>query len=100
VDIRRKTLLILVVMLFTLIAVMWISSEVIVKGGFERVEDQSAEKDTNRVLVALADDINTLDAVASDWASREPIRQYFLADASRDMLQMLDDQTFERLAFH
>jgi PAS domain S-box-containing protein len=68
--------------------------------GFTRVEDNSAQKDTNRVLVALGNDINTLDAVAHDWASRDDTRNFLLNTSSVTSWSRLDSDTFERLQFN
>ncbi|MFA5222180.1 MAG: CHASE4 domain-containing protein, partial [Methanoregula sp.] len=75
-------------------------SETVVLDGFSRVEDQSAQKDTNRVLVALGNDINTLDAVAHDWASRDDTRTFLLTTTSAASWSRLDPDTFERLQFN
>lgn len=75
-------------------------SETVVLDGFSRVEEQSAKKDTNRVLVAIGNDINTLDAVAYDWASRDDTRTFLLAKDSVRYWSRLDPDTFERLQFN
>ncbi|WAC05294.1 MAG: PAS domain S-box protein [Methanoregula sp.] len=99
-EIRTKTILILTLTLVTLIIIIGIASEILVAGGFARVEDQAAAKDTNRALAALADDINTLDAVAVDWISRGPGESYFSKGSAGGVPSTLDDQTFERLALN
>jgi PAS domain S-box-containing protein len=100
VDIRKKTVVIVCITLLCLILALYISSEVIVQGGFSRVESQSAQKDTNRVLVALGNDINTLDAVANDWASRDDTRIFVAANATGGQWSQLDTDIFERLGFN
>ena len=99
-DIRKKTVLILCIAIASLILVFLILSETVVLEGFSRVEQQSAQKDTNRVLVALGNDINTLDAVAYDWASRDDTRAFLLANDSPISWSRLDPDTFERLQFN
>lgn len=83
-----------------MILVFFVLSETVVLDGFSRIEDQSAHKDTNRVLVALGNDINTLDAVAYDWASRDDTRTFLLATSSPASWSRLDPDTFERLQFN
>lgn len=83
-----------------LILVLLAISQIVVMDGFSYVEEQSAQKDTNRVLVALGDDINTLDAVADDWASREDTRTFLLTTPSATSWSRLDPDTFERLQFN
>ncbi len=99
-DIRKKTVVIVCITLLCLILALYISSEVIVQGGFSRVESQSAQKDTNRVLVALGNDINSLDAVANDWSSRDDTRVFVAANASGGQWSRLDTDIFERLGFN
>jgi PAS domain S-box-containing protein len=100
VDIRKKTVVILCVAIAYLILVFLVLSETVVLDGFSRVEEQSAHKDTNRVLVALGNDINTLDAVAHDWASRDDTRTFLLITGSPASWSRLDPDTFERLQFN
>jgi len=100
VKIRNKTILIIGVTLVALFAVHLIASELVVMGAFGQVETQSAQKDTNRVIVALGDDINTLDAVASDWAMRESIWSYVNHAGAGVPEPVIDNQTFERLEFN
>jgi PAS domain S-box-containing protein len=99
-DIRKKTVVILCIAIACLILVLLVLSEVVVMHGFSYVEEQSAQKDTNRVLVALGNDINTLDAVAHDWASRDDTRTYLLTSTSAASWSRLDPDTFERLQFN
>lgn len=99
-DIRKKTVVILCAAIACLILVLLVLSQTVVLDGFSRVEDQSAQKDTNRVLVALGNDINTLDAVAHDWASRDDTRTFLLTTTSAKSWSRLDSDTFERLQFN
>src|SRR5208337_3841021 len=100
VDIRKKTVVIVCITLLCLILALYISSEVIVLGGFSKVEMQNAQKETNRVLVALGNDINALDAVTYDWASREDTIAFVTANISGTEWSRLDPDTFERLGFN
>ena len=93
-DIRKKTVVIVCITLLCLILALYASSEVIVLGGFSHVESQSALKDTNRVLVALGNDINTLDAVASDWASQDDTRAFIASNLSGEQWTRLDTGQF------
>jgi sensor domain CHASE-containing protein len=99
-EIRTKTLLIICATLLGLIVVLLALSQSVVLGGFSRVEQQSVQKDTNRVLVALGNDLNTLDAVTTDWASRgdtlSAVRRYPVSVT----WDKLDAATFERLQFN
>jgi PAS domain S-box-containing protein len=100
VDLRKKTLAIICVTLLSLLLVLLVLSEIVVLGGFSNTELRSAEKDTNRVLVALGNDINTLDAMAADWASREDTRGVLTGTSSAVQWSRLSLDTFERLQFN
>jgi PAS domain S-box-containing protein len=99
-DIRKKTVVIVCITLLFLIVALYASSELIVKGGFSRVESQSAQKDTDRVLVALGNDINALDSIAYDWAARDDTRQVVAGNGSRGQWSQLDADLFERLGIN
>ena len=99
-DIRKKTVIILCVTIGSLLLALFILSEVVVLAGFSQVEFHSAEKDTQRVLIALGDDLNTLDAVAHDWASQESTRTFLRENESGNSWSRLDTDTFERLQFN
>ncbi len=99
-DIRKKTVVIVCITLLLLLLVLYASSELIVQGGFSRVETQSAQKDTDRVLVALANDINAVDAVAYDWASRNDTRKFAAGELPAGQWAPLDEDLFERLGLN
>ncbi len=99
-DLRKKTLAIICITLLSLLLVLLVLSEIVVLGGFSNTELRSAEKDTNRVLVALGNDINTLDAMAADWASRDDTRGVLTGTSSAVQWSRLSLDTFERLQFN
>nr|WP_320161088.1 CHASE4 domain-containing protein [uncultured Methanoregula sp.] len=96
-DIRKKTVIIVGITLLCLILAIYISSEMIIQGGFSRVESQSAQKDMDRAVVALCNDINTLDAMTDDWASRDNTRQFVANNTPGEQWSPLDSDLFERL---
>jgi len=100
VDLRKKTLVIICLTLLSLLLVLLALSEIVVLGGFSDTELRSAEKDTDRVMVALVDDINTLDAIASDWTSRDDTRAMVINAPSSAQWSRFSDDTFERLQFN
>ena len=97
VDIRKKTVIIVGITLLCLILALYASSEMIIQEGFSRVESQSAQKDMDRAVVALCNDINALDALAHDWASRDDTRQFAAMNATGEHWSLLDAALFERL---
>jgi PAS domain S-box-containing protein len=100
VKIRAKTILILSITLIVLLLIFVIASETIVLNAFHTVEVQSAQKDTNRALSILGADINQLDAVAQDWASRDSLEEFIMHEDKSGLLAGLDDQTLEHLRFN
>jgi PAS domain S-box-containing protein len=97
VDIRKKTVIIVGITLLCLILALYASSDMIIQGGFSRVESQSAQKDMDRAVVALCNDINTLDAMTDDWSSRDNTRQFVATNATGEQWSPLDSDLFERL---
>jgi PAS domain S-box-containing protein len=100
VKIRVKTIIILSAMLIAFLLVYLVASEIIVLDAFHTAEVQSAQKDTYRALSELAADINQLDAVAEDWASRDPIKESILQEDDLSLLADLNDQTLNNLKFN
>ncbi|MGB8310090.1 MAG: CHASE4 domain-containing protein [Methanoregula sp.] len=99
-KIRVKTILILSAMLLALLFVFLIASETIVLNAFHTIEVQSAQKDTNRALSILASDINQLDAVAEDWATRGSVDESIAHTNKSGLLTALDDRTLDNLKFN
>ena len=99
-KIRLKTIIILSAVLIALLLVFLIASETIVMDAFHTVEVQSAQKDTNRALSVLTADINQLDAVAEDWASRGSIDDFIAHTNKSGLLAALDDRTLDHLKFN
>jgi len=97
VDIRKKTVIIVGITLLCMILAIYASSELVIQEGFFSVESQSAQKDMDRAVVALCNDINSLDALADDWASREETRQFIARNTTVEEWPPLDENLFERL---
>ena len=87
-------------MLLALLFVFLIASETIVLNAFHTIEVQSAQKDTNRALSILASDINQLDAVAEDWATRGSVDESIAHTNKSGLLTALDDRTLDNLKFN
>ena len=96
-DIRKKTVIIVGITLLCMILAIYASSELVIQEGFFSVESQSAQKDMDRAVVALCNDINSLDALADDWASRDDTRQFIALNVTGEHWSLLDAGLFERL---
>lgn len=67
-SLRSKTLLIIGATLLVLIALLYISSHLIVMNSYLSLEQEIAERNLESVLNNLNDDFTTMKAVARDWA--------------------------------
>lgn len=74
-----------------LIIILYAATNAIMLGGFEQIEQNDATENVERMVYALVDDINTLDTVALEWASRSTTRD-FVKDGEAD--PVIDDEIF------
>lgn len=101
-KIYTKTAAIISTALVGLILLFFFISTAIVLGGFTEIEEQDATENMERLVYALADDINTLNAVTKEWANREEtrsiVRRTYINHLSPfNYWNQLDDTLFERL---
>src|SRR4051812_37579312 len=75
-TLRAKTISIIAVTLLGLLAALFVTSQVIVMGGFAREENQEAREDAERVQSALMDNMNSLAGTTRDWASWDDTYAY------------------------
>lgn len=68
-SLRKKTLLIIGISLFFLIAFLYVISSGVVLNGFSQVEKQDTIKNVNRVNDALSSELSVLSGVVGDWAA-------------------------------
>ncbi|MCE8426895.1 MAG: PAS domain S-box protein [Candidatus Methanoperedens sp.] len=66
---RIKVLMIIGVIVLCLIAVLYVTSELIILGGFVDLEDQNMRQNVHRATDALSDDISNLNSKTGDWAA-------------------------------
>lgn len=59
-----------------LIVILYAATTSIMLGGFEQIEQHDAAENVERMVYALVDDINTMDTVALEWASRTTTRDF------------------------
>lgn len=75
-TLRRKALLIISLILVCLIALLYVTSSSIMVKGFEQVEHDDTQKNVERVLEALSDELSDLNGYASDWAAWDPSYEF------------------------
>ncbi|MGB8216969.1 MAG: CHASE4 domain-containing protein [Candidatus Methanoperedens sp.] len=68
-TLRNKTIMITGLTLLSLIVVLYTLSQFILIGSFTQLEEQDAQKNLQRAVEAISDDLSSLNGVASDWAA-------------------------------
>ncbi|RXE57186.1 hypothetical protein ABH15_03470 [Methanoculleus taiwanensis] len=96
-KIRAKTILIVTITLIGLIAVLYVASDAFVLQGFEQVEEEEARQNVERMVSALLNDINTLDALTCEMASWDETAGLLESGALDNTWPKISDPTFERL---
>ena len=93
---RRRILLIIGTTLALMLAMIWVATRTILMKGFERMERSAMEDNLERVRAALDRDLDALSGTASDWASRDDVRQGLgdpaLANLGLDMLLLVSPE--------
>ncbi len=91
---RNKTLISIGLTIVFLLSLLYVSSHLILLNGFARLEEENVQQNLDRVLSALQNDIDALDATAFDWAARDDT-YVFVADGNQDYVDSnLVDETF------
>lgn len=91
---RKKTLLIIGVTLTLLFVLLYAISSAILTKGFARVEEQDTQKNVQRVVEAISDDVSALNGVAGDWAAWDETYS-FIEDGDLDYVKRnIPDTTF------
>ena len=68
-KLREKTLTIAGITLVGLIIILYVTSQVIIKSSFLKLEEEYTRENVERVLNAVSDSILTMNSTASDWAA-------------------------------
>ena len=96
-SLRNKTLIIIIMTLLSLITILYMSSRIIVLGGFVQIEEQRTHTNMERVLSALEEDLSSLERTAQDWSFWDDTYA-FIEDANEDYIRSnLVDSAFSRL---
>ena len=75
-TLRKKTLSIIGMSFAGLLLALYVTSQVIVLGGFARQEEQDTRLNMERVRSAIADDLASLMGITRDWASWDDTYTY------------------------
>lgn len=91
---RKKTLLVSGVTLILMILIIYATSQVIVMGSFDELEEQNTGQNLERVLNALSDTLSRLDAFNNGWAAWDDTYE-FIEDGNDEYIESnLVDETF------
>jgi len=77
-TLRKKTLLIMTAMLALFIAVLILTSHIVIHKGFSRIEEDYTRRNTFRAVNALNREIASLDAKVHDWAAWDDTYQFIV----------------------
>jgi len=96
-NLRRKTLLILAVVLIVMTLVVSIGARFILLDNYEALEKQRAEVNVKRCLSALSNELSELDSTTADWAAWDDTYA-FIQDVNDNYVESnLVDDTFVNL---
>ncbi|MCX7748773.1 MAG: response regulator [Clostridia bacterium] len=99
-KLRQKTIIIIIVTLLTLIASLYIISQVILGKEFERLEEDYTQKSVQQGLGALGNRISNIETLLADWAKWDDTYA-FIETGDEDYIQSnLVDNTFEELGLN
>jgi len=93
-SLRKKTLLIIGITLFCLIALLYTISSAVVLNGFSQVEKQNTIKNVERVNDAISDELSVLSGVVGDWAAWNETYYFVNGDNPNFVEEQIADRTF------
>jgi len=93
---RRKTLIVIGLTLVCLVALASAAAHIILLGGYANLEAATARRNLGRVLDALSNELNVLDATAADYAGWDDTYA-FVADRNQEYIRAnLAGETFAK----
>ena len=93
-TLRNRTLVSIGLTVALLIAGLYVISRIIVLDGFVKLEEENVQQNLERVLIAVRNDIDALDALTFDWAAWDDSYE-FIEDVNQDYIDSnLVDETF------
>jgi two-component sensor histidine kinase/sensor domain CHASE-containing protein len=96
-NLRRKTLFLIGITFLCLIVFLYSISTFIIVDGFIKVEQRDVEKNVNRVLGAISDDIGNLETMNRDWAQWDDTYE-FIRDVNPEYIKaVLGDESLAGL---
>ena len=77
-TVRKRTFVITTLTFVLLIAIPYAVSRYTMLSGFEELEQQDTERNVQRVLSALSNEVSDIDAITYDWAREAPLASPYL----------------------
>lgn len=97
---RRKTLLIIAFMLGLLIVLFSFVALAFMMDGFTKVEQQDTQKNINRVLEALSDELSAMSGYASDWGAWDESYEFVVNPNQSYIEKNLQDESAFNMGFN
>ena len=69
-NLRKKTLIVMVVFLILAVLVLYITAQIELFMGFSKLENELIHKDVERALNAISNDLDSMEGLADHWAIR------------------------------
>ncbi len=96
-TLRTKAFLTIIVVMLSLIALLYITSQNTILSSFNKLEKDYSRQNVERVLTALSNELLDLRSEALDWSAWDDAYA-FVEDANQDFLRTnLTEETFSRL---
>lgn len=93
-SLRKKTLLIISITLICLISILYTTTRIILLGSFASLEKQQTERNVERFLNILANELAALDAKTYDWACWDDTYAFIEHPNQAYIKSNLVDETF------
>lgn len=75
-SLRKKTLILITILLVGLIGVLSVSLSFILLGSFTRLEEEDTQRNVQRVREAIDEEVNNLNEAVTDWADWDDTYNY------------------------
>ena len=93
-SLRKKTMLIIGITLFFMIALLYTISSAVVLNGFYSVEKQNTIDNVHRVNEAISDDLSVLSGVVGDWAAWNETYTFVSGEYPEFVEEQIAERTF------
>ncbi|MFZ5648729.1 MAG: PAS domain S-box protein [Bacillota bacterium] len=96
-TLRKKTAVIIVITLTSLLFILYAMSKVVLLGSFAELEKKDTSKNVERALDAISNNISTLSSEAADWAAWDDTCAFVEGNDYEYVKKNLPDETYSDL---